>query len=135
MLTKLHDRRIPKVRVGVGVGSMEFQLYREGRRYLQLFWQTGKWKHSLNTHPSQDCHVTDCRTTSLQTHSVKLIGLANNLIFHASLSLLLLGRVAAYKSLAGIDEVQCSFCRSVGNDREFWIKTKCHSVWWVEWAQ
>jgi len=26
--TKLHDRRIPKVRVGVGVGPMEFQLMR-----------------------------------------------------------------------------------------------------------
>ena len=25
--TKLHDRRIPKVRVGVGVGPMEFQLF------------------------------------------------------------------------------------------------------------
>jgi len=27
LFTKLHDRRIHKVRVGVGVGPMEFQLY------------------------------------------------------------------------------------------------------------
>ena len=36
MFTKLHDRRIPKVIVGVGVGPMEFKLYGLSREDVTL---------------------------------------------------------------------------------------------------